>query len=493
MKIVLISIYGFQSHNVRNLASYLNANGHEADIIYFKDINYSTNIGVSPTDKEYGLLLKRIKELNPDILGISLFCCLYKGIFKEVLKRLRSTNLKLIIGGIAPTVSPEDYIDYADYLVRGEGEYPLLDLMNALGNGREPEGIKGVWYKKEGKVIENKERRLTDLNKLPSSLPSREKATYIDEDSYRKLTNINYAIITSRGCPHSCTYCANKYFWDFYRDCGHWFRKRTVESVIEELATVKKNTPELSYILIGDDNFLTNYKWLEQFCREYKEKINLPFRCLGTFVNCDEKTISLIKKTGCRVLGLGIQSGSERTRRDVFDRKMYTNEDIIRASRLLSKHKLFTRYDVITNNPFETKEDKEKTLQLILKLKKPLRLELFSLTFFPKNRITDMALEKGHITEKDIAGYEGKDHVHDWRIDIDIVTNKEDIYYGVMYQLVDSFIPRWIIRAIARTNFFKKFPELLKFSRYLRTLTHILQDIRNYGTLSFARSKKKES
>lgn len=490
MKIVLISIYGFHAVNIRYLASYLSENGHDPYCIFLKNTTYTTNVTNAPTNKEYELLLEKIEEIKPDIIGVSLFCCSFKTIAKELITRLKVTKLPVIIGGIAPTADPQEYMGYVDYLCRGEGEYALLELLNSLEADKEPKDIPGVWYKKDNKIIENNGKRLIDINKLPP--PYFGGATYIDNDSYQSIVKYKYPIFTSRGCPFTCTYCVNNYLKNYYKECGSWLRKRSVENVIKELLAVKEKIPEVGYIHFIDDDFIYNYEWLKDFCKEYKEKIGLPFSCLGSLADCDEKRVSLIVDAGCNFLQLGMQSGSERVRKEIFNRMGYSNEDIVNTSKMLSKYKLFTRYDVIIDNPFETKQDKEETLGVLLSLRKPFTLEIFSLAFYPHTKITEMALERNLIKPEEVEGSTEKKVIHDWRIDPDIMTSREDIYYSFVFQLIDSPMPRVITRLITKIGFFRKYPKLLAFSRYMRSVKHILNDVKVHRKVKIKRSMKEE-
>jgi hypothetical protein len=121
----------------------------------------------------------------------------------------------------------------------------------------------------------------------------------------------------------------------------------------------------------------------------------------------DDELISILCNAGLTDTCIGIQAGSERVRAQCFNRAI-TDEMILNKIKLLKKHDIGIHYEIITDNPFEKEDDKQKTLELLLRLPRPLRLNIFSLNFFPETEITKKALLEGLISEEDVEGLSSK-------------------------------------------------------------------------------------
>jgi radical SAM superfamily enzyme YgiQ (UPF0313 family) len=205
--------------------------------------------------------------------------------------------------------------------------------------------------------------------------------------------------MTSRGCFFSCSYCSNqeiKNVYDHYR-----VRRRSVDNVMEEISSVLRDNPNIRRLYFNDDVFTFDSGWIKEFARKYKEKIGLPFFCYTHPKLVKEELIKGIKDAGCNLISMGIQGSSMRMR-DIFNRKI-SEEDLIKACQIITKYKFDQFYLDIIFSPFDTQEDYKEGLDLLLKLPKPFYVVIHTLTFFPKAGITEVALERGLISEKDIA------------------------------------------------------------------------------------------
>lgn len=460
-KVVLVSLYNYESSAVTCLSSFLEKNGYETYVIFFKRL-YINNVK-SPSNQEYQLLMQKIKEIDPTVIGISLLCSGFSSIAKETITALRALKIPIIVGGVAVTISPEDYMHEEDFVCIGEGEYVFLELMDNLKN----------------RILNKKiyeADKLVDVNDLPHPfLPDKSRVFYLDNDKFEEIENFPiYSTFTSRGCPYKCSYCCNNVFHRLYKNKGSWVRRRKVDDVIEELEIIKKNNPKLAFIKFQDDIFFIDVGWLEEFSKKYKEKIGLPFYANGHFQFCkNEKAISLFKNAGGYVVTLGIQSGSEKTRKEIFNRHNYSNEDVVKVSQLLRKYDISAKYDLIVDNPFETKKDKEETLNLLFRLKRPFRLYIHSLIYFPRTELAEYALERGVITKEDLENVKHKT-LSNWIVRLDSGNEKENLFYNSLYSLADAtIIPRFVVKSLSRSKFFRKNPHLLKFLKYSRLFNYI--------------------
>jgi radical SAM superfamily enzyme YgiQ (UPF0313 family) len=204
--------------------------------------------------------------------------------------------------------------------------------------------------------------------------------------------------MTSRGCPFTCTYCYNNYLKNDYRGKGSFTRYRSIEKVIEELAFAKKQYKSLNLVQFYDDNFLLrDTKELNIFCNEYKKKIKIPFSCLANPNLISEEKIAMLKDAGLGHIQIGIESGSDRINRDIYSRKI-TKKKILDCVDICHQHSIALYFDLLFNNPYETKEDLNETLKFINGIPRPFHLQGHNLLFYPGAELTNRALEDGYIS-----------------------------------------------------------------------------------------------
>ena len=173
-------------------------------------------------------------------------------------------------------------------------------------------------------------------------------------------------------------------------------RRRSVDHVMAELRAAVAQRPRLRAIAFSDDIFAPSRPWLEEFCARYKAEIGLPFVIYSFPRMVDERRVALMRDAGLWVTTMGIQSGSERIRRDCYERET-TQQEIIEACNVLARHGVVRNLDFIGDNPYETDADREETLDLLCRLPKPFYFNYFSLTYFPGVDLTARALRDGHI------------------------------------------------------------------------------------------------
>ena len=288
-----------------------------------------------------------IKDFGPDILGITMFTANYKvaKIIANFVKRI-NVECKIVVGGAHPTIDPEGTLannDF-DYLVRGEGELTFLELVE----GKSIEEIKGLSYKKNGRIINNFQRPfIEDLNSLP--FPSRD--LFINSTK-----NMDYGnLITGRGCPFTCIYCASNKIWK------RKVRFRSAKNVLEELIYLKKtfNSPLLYFV---DDTFTLRKERAKEICKGMIEQnLELKWKC-DTRVDCiDYELIDLMKKSGCIRIKIGVETGSERIIKKI--KKGLTKEKIRKGVNIINKVGIPLTVYLMAGFPGETNKDIRETIE----------------------------------------------------------------------------------------------------------------------------------
>jgi len=311
-------------------------------------------------------ILDMVLKEKPDAVGITCLTAVYNEVM-DMSNLIKQHNFICIIGGVHPTFLPyQTLVDSkADFVICGEGEKSFYELAknNFVNNG-----IKGVYsldnLKDENQKIEFSEA-LQDLDEVP--MPSWDKLLphkYIGKPAgliYKK-TPIGY-IMTSRGCPSNCTFCANPEF--FRRDV----RFRSIENVIEEMLELK-NKYGIKEIKFIDDNLVLRKDRILKLCDLIKKnKINIPWACpSGLKAICvDEEIVKAMKEAGCYNFNIGIESANAQILVNI--KKQETIEHIINAINLADKYKIVCGGFFVFDLPGETKETIKESIDFAIKSK----------------------------------------------------------------------------------------------------------------------------
>ncbi len=344
-----------------------------------------------------------ISDNNIEMVGISLMSCEYMRACKFATEfKSRFSNIPIVFGGIHATVAPEECLLVGDIVVRGEGEHTILELVHCLENKLDYSELEGICFNLDGKIKVNPPRALErDIDIFPTSKHLPDKMYVVHNNIVLKMGKKLFALYsrfngrfpsikTTRGCTFSCTYCGNSAFKELY---NHYpVRKRSVKSVIDEIVELISEHKDSVAINMQDDCFLShNSEWIQEFAKQYKSKVNIPFKILTTPNHITIEKLTLLKDAGLMLIMMGLQSGSERVNREVYKRSI-SNETFLKATILIRNLKIAAIYDIILDNPYETEEDLLKTLDIILKIPKPFQLQLFSLCFYQGTELYKRAI-----------------------------------------------------------------------------------------------------
>lgn len=422
MEIALISPYpDITSFGLRTISAYLKQHGHKTKIIFIPD-PYGDDLmyGVKRyEDHIIDELVSLCKE--SDLIGITLMTNFFDGAV-QITKRLKSgIAVPVIWGGVHPTIRPEESLEHADIICIGDGEEAMLELANKMANGDDYSNTANLWIKSNGNIVKNPLRPLArNLDIYPMPDYSLEDHHIMSDGHIRSLTQeltklflergtvstylkrIGYQTMTGRGCPHKCTYCINDTIKNLYEGQGY-LRWRSTTHVMEELLWVKEHMPYVGYIWISDDAFFArSLEKIEEFCREYKEKIRLPFSCLASPLTVTEEKMALLIDAGLIYVQMGVESGSRKIQ-ELFNRKSMSNERMMKAIRIINRYKdrMFPpSYDFILDVPYETTDDKIESLRFISEIPKPFRLQPFALVLYPGTELHEMAKRDGLIADE---------------------------------------------------------------------------------------------
>lgn len=465
-RVALISPYNYPSMPVRLLHGVLKEAGHEPVSIFFK--RHRLDRMGPPTDREYELLSETIEQIDPLFVGLSLRST-FASVAKRVASRLRDQGRIVVWGGTHATVAPEDCFEFADAVCSGEGEGALLDITGRLEAGeRDLRGIPNLWTPRNGNgefVQEPMRPLIEDLDSVARPWWQDEGCCYIENDEVTHALPAgfmtSYDLMSSRGCPYRCEFCCHSVLAKQVSGLGKYLRRRSPESVVQELEWAKEHFPTVNRIRFWDDVFpAVNMSWLEEFSRLYRERVGLPFWCYTYPTTSRPEILELLYDAGLRYLGMGIQSGSERVRTEVFNRPSKTGT-IIEAGQNFSQFDIHPEYDLICDNPFENEADYLETLEVMLGLPRPFSVYQHSLSYFPNYPLTRKAIEEGHIQPTDVEHHTGKGYLQ-WHDEFSRNRRPEHIFWVTIFYLTQfALMPRALVRALANSRFFRRHPVLL--------------------------------
>jgi radical SAM superfamily enzyme YgiQ (UPF0313 family) len=365
-------LYDYHSLGVRGLHSYLERAGHDVESVFFKSSAYTDGIC---TRRDVESLIARLKTLRPSYLGVGVRSPLFP-LFKYISQRVHSeiANCKIVVGGAHPTADPASCLEYADYIVVGEGENALLGILNGDFDG--------------GGIVNGEPVR--DLDSLPFPYYGSHEH-YLDQMPNPAKMTYN----TTRGCFFGCNYCQES--------IGSKKRRRkSVGRVAEDLFKIKGLFPSAKIITFGDSVFAHDDAWLEEFGDELKGK-GFTFWGNAHVSTISGDTLWLLRRAGFSNIRIGVQSGSDYIRREIFGRTDSLAK-ILEVAGDADRMGLRVDYDFIIENPYDTPETMKDTRDFIKKLPNSALINKFELRWWPGTPLTARALSDGVIDETDVAG-----------------------------------------------------------------------------------------
>lgn len=337
-------------------------------------INGRKMIGLS-----YEEIAKVIKDYKPDVVGVGAPFSFQAHEMHAVINLVKIINNKIITiaGGSHVTIQPEEVLanKNVDYIIRGEGEYAMLELVRALQKKEKLKNIGGLSYRdKKGKIINNSRNRpILKLDELPNParnllpmekyLEAAKKAMVIE--GLLMYGKRRTSIITSRGCPFTCTFCS------VYLTMTRVWRGRSPENVLAEIEECI-NKFGVEYIDILDDNFTLDPERAKKICqliidKKLKIKWSTPNGIRADRV--DEELIVLMKKAGCIGVKVAPESGSQK----VLDRIIKKHLDLKKVKEVVimcRKHGLPVEAFFVIGFPEEKIKDIKQTIKYAKELRK---------------------------------------------------------------------------------------------------------------------------
>ena len=401
----------YQPLGLMYIAAMLEKGGHE--IVILDSLLEGYNQINEWKDRKYrGLSLEqiadRVKNISPQMVGITIPFSTQSKTVLEVSRAIKKANKEIItvIGGPHVTIKPKECLSHPsiDFVIIGEGEYSISELVNALETKGNIDLVKGIGYKRSNKLIFTKPRGLIEnLDELP--FPARhlfpmEKYFEIakKKQTARGKTKNWANMITSRGCPFNCVFCSVNL------SMGKKWRPRSPENVIEEIEHLVKKWG-VRQIDFEDDNMTLDKKRIMKICDMIIErKIDIEWHTPNGLRadTLDEELLRKMKDAGCKMICVAPESGNQRVVNDIIGKRLDLKK-VIEVVGLCKKVGIEVGVFFVIGFVGETKSDMKDTLDFY---KKVLSLGATPYSFaialpYYGTRLYDQAKDKGYLLYSD--------------------------------------------------------------------------------------------
>ena len=328
--------------------------------------------------------VERLVELKPDLVGFTVWTDFWYSAWKTIeLLKEKLPDCKVILGGPHCSVFPKASLEAsaADYVVRGDGEELLLNVVKSLSSRQPVTEQPGLYRKENGRVLEPfcDLATVVDPSKIP--FPDRLLLPYQRYTSVLSSKDFETTMVTSRGCPHKCNFCK--------MDVQKVYC-RTAEQVVEEFRAIE--ALGITDVQIYDDTFTWSKKRVIEMCQgliDANIKVNWAIR--DRVKRADPDIYKLMKKAGCYRIHFGVETGSEPILEATG--KATTLLEAEQALALAKQEDFATMAYYMFGFPDETLEDAQKTIDFSLKLDAD--YSLFNIVIpYPGTSLYDLALAR---------------------------------------------------------------------------------------------------
>lgn len=301
-------------------------------------------------------LVEIIDAFDPVLIGYTFTTITYPdGVHLSRMTRAVYPHIPQIAGGPHVTLFTERFLrenPQFDFACVGEGEELIVELCRRLTEGRDPQGVPGLAYRIDGKVIDNGQVLIKDITRLP--LP--DYTAYVTPVDW----TLGYPLVTSRGCPYRCSFCSVPIV------SGKPFRAKTPESVVDELQWAKERYG-ITTFEVYDDTFTQKMQRVKDLCDlMVKRRLNLTWSCTNGVRadRTDSEMARKMKAAGCTHVSFGIESAEQQSFLAV--QKDETIERIQEAIRVFREEGIFVYGFFIIGLPHQTYEGTMQSLKFAL-------------------------------------------------------------------------------------------------------------------------------
>jgi len=274
---------------------------------------------------------------------------------------------KVQIGGGIGAILNHDFVlnnTSMDFVCVGEGEYAFPEVLRRFEDNEDTRGIMNLHCKINNEIFLSE---IGEIVKDLDTLPPYDYELFDDFPLKHLQSNLpRLYYLVGRNCQFNCTFCANhrKKKAMGISKMSDYLRRFSPERVIQDIQGLQIRYPQAKVVHFNDEIIHSDLVWFEEFALLYKERINLPWRSYASLAILREKTVVLMQLSNCYRVNVGIESGSERIRKDIYNRPRISNADIIRKIGMLKAAGIGVHASNLFGAPTETIDDMFDTLLL---------------------------------------------------------------------------------------------------------------------------------
>lgn len=365
-------------------------------------------LDAQPYEYNYEELKTIFAEKMGDVVGITAMTFTLIDVIKtcRLIKSL-SPETKIVLGGPHVHLYPMETIAIpeVDFLVLGEGEYTFIKLLENLHNPAVLEGIQGLVFEKDGRVVNNGiSPIIKDLDAL--GYPARHKVDVTRYASLLGRNNVITTMFTSRGCPYSCTFCDRP-----NSPTISGFRWRSAKSVVDEMQACLDLGIDEAFIY--DDTFTVRKDRVMELCEEIKRrKINFRWDVRAHVNTMNQEMLRAMKDAGCDRIHYGVEVGNNRMMKVI--RKNATIEKVKQVVQWTKDVEMETLAYFMMGQQTEKAGDVQDTINLAQELK-PNYAHFTIFCPYPGTNIYAQGLANG-IIKKDVWREFAKNPTEDFEL-----------------------------------------------------------------------------
>jgi radical SAM superfamily enzyme YgiQ (UPF0313 family) len=338
-------------------------------------------------------LQQAVRRELPDVIGITCWTIERGQAFKTArLAKDAAPNARVIMGGPHATAFPEYMFLQSpiDYVIMGEGEATIQELLCVLERDCDPSIVKGIAYKHNGEYCITERRAfVSDLDSIPLAL--HEQFDYSQYNGLHDNPRKAAAIITSRGCPFHCTYCSSAVYW------GNKYRKRSIKNVLTEIELLY-NQFGIRALLFFDDNLVIDRNRCIALCQALCEKrMDINWAAEGS-VKVDAEMLSWMRRAGCYRIDFGVESGSPTILNNI--KKSFSVQDTRNAFELCKEAGIHPNAYLLFGAPGETTQTINETISLMREIQPTLQAGRPGVWILPDTEIYELSKRQGIISDK---------------------------------------------------------------------------------------------
>ncbi|MBT3627474.1 MAG: B12-binding domain-containing radical SAM protein [Rhodospirillaceae bacterium] len=312
---------------------------------------------------DYSEALQRtIDRFSPDLIAISAMTTTFQ--FACDLIQTVKHNAKVIVGGVHPTIAPDDCIAQPgiDIACIGEADRTFVELINRMAEGKDYTTVKSMWVKlADGTVRKNElDPRFFDLDDLPTP----DWSIFDERHLFRPYDGQIYKgslYSQSRGCPMRCAYCVDPTIAEITGGRSGYFRVQSPQTTYKQLKELYDLHGATWFKFVDDTFLLPKIEHLEEL-RDLIKPLNIMFGCSVMPNTIRPEKVALAREMGCVAMSIGVESGDPEIRKSVMRR--YKNEELIERLKTVKDHGIRISTFNMIGFPGETREQAFRTIEL---------------------------------------------------------------------------------------------------------------------------------